>query len=155
MTVFSQFITLWLIEVDSLIQRINYLQGDNDSITFTTSKMSLARERPQIVRPLSRKDIFYSGSVIHLPEYQSQKSLTNYRQSVVSIPRQSRADGDIEKVERKLLHKYTGTDVQMFINIFTLQNTTCVHVSLCPKVSNPPWLPCWMSAYSKIQSLCL
>ncbi|GLV31457.1 uncharacterized protein CBL_07219 [Carabus blaptoides fortunei] len=74
--------------------------GDNDSITFTTSKVSLARERPQIVRPLSRKDIFYSGSVIHLPEYQSQKSLTNYRQSVVSIPRQSRADGDIEKVEQ-------------------------------------------------------
>lgn len=160
MTVFSQFITLWLIKGDSLIQRINYLQGDNDSITFTTSKMSLARERPQIVRPLSRKDIFYSGSVVHLPEYQSQKSLTNYRQSVVSIPRQSRADGDIEKVERKLLHKYTGADVYKYTcveytYIFTLQNMTCVHVSLCPKVSNPPWLPCWMSAYSKIQSLCL
>lgn len=63
--------------------------------------MSLARERPQMVRPMSRKDIFYSGSVVHLPEYQSQKSLTNYRQSVVSIPRQSRMDGDVEKTERK------------------------------------------------------
>lgn len=68
-----------------------------------TSKTSLARERPQIVRPMSRKDIFYSGSVVNLPEYQSQKSLTNYRNSVVSLPRYARdmRDGrDIEKAER-------------------------------------------------------
>lgn len=59
-----------------------------------------------MVRPLSRKDIFYSGSVVNLKEYQSQKSLTNYRQSVISIPnRPSKTevtDGvDIEKGERK------------------------------------------------------
>lgn len=56
-----------------------------------------------MVRPMSRKDIFYSGSVVNLPEYQSQKSLQNYRQSVMSIPRQGRmdGDGDIEKQERK------------------------------------------------------
>lgn len=59
-----------------------------------------------MVRPLSRKDIFYSGSVVNLKEYQSQKSLTNYRQSVISIPtRPSRTEmtdgGDIEKGERK------------------------------------------------------
>lgn len=73
-------------------------QGDNESVTFTTSKVSLAKERPQMVRPLSRKDIFYSGSVVNLPQYQSQKSLQNYRQSIVSLPRQG--EGDIEKQER-------------------------------------------------------
>ena len=53
-----------------------------------------------IIRPLSRKDIFYSGSVVNLPEYQSQKSLTNYRQSVISLSKSVRGDvrdGDFEK----------------------------------------------------------
>lgn len=55
-----------------------------------TSKLSLPRERSRgnMVRPLSRKDIFYSGSIVNLPEFhQSQKSLTNYRQSIMSIPK--------------------------------------------------------------------
>lgn len=38
-----------------------------------------------MVRPMSRKDIFYSGSVTNLQEFKSQKSLSNYRQSVVSL----------------------------------------------------------------------
>lgn len=55
---------------------------------FGTSKMSLsvAREPPtRMVRPMSRKDIFYSGSVTNLREYQSQKSLAGYRNSVISL----------------------------------------------------------------------
>lgn len=59
-----------------------------------------------MVRPLSRKDIFYSGSVVNLPEYQSQKSLANYRQSVISIPKSVRGidmkDGDIEKAPQRM-----------------------------------------------------
>lgn len=56
---------------------------------FGTSKMSLsiARDSSKMVRPMSRKDIFYSGSVTNLREYQSQKSLTNYRNSVISLTR--------------------------------------------------------------------
>lgn len=60
-----------------------------------------------MVRPLSRKDIFYSGSVVNLPEYQSQKSLANYRQSVISIPKSVRGDMkdiDIEKEQRMYIH---------------------------------------------------
>lgn len=45
-----------------------------------------------IVRPLSRKDIFYSGSVLNLAECQSQKSLATYRQSVISLPKSVRGD---------------------------------------------------------------
>uniref|UniRef100_A0A182N5C0 Major facilitator superfamily (MFS) profile domain-containing protein n=1 Tax=Anopheles dirus TaxID=7168 RepID=A0A182N5C0_9DIPT len=58
--------------------------GDDDGSMFT-SKASLKADRPMMVRPLSRKDIFYSGSVTNLKEFQSQKSLTNYRNSVVSL----------------------------------------------------------------------
>jgi hypothetical protein len=43
--------------------------------------------RKELIRPMSRKDIFYSGSVVNLPEYQSQRSLAGYRQSVISLPR--------------------------------------------------------------------
>ncbi|XP_015179824.1 PREDICTED: monocarboxylate transporter 3-like isoform X4 [Polistes dominula] len=72
---------------------------DGESITFTTSTSRIPKEKPLMVRPLSRKDIFYSGSVVNLPEYQSQKSLTNYRQSVISLPKSAREikDIDIEK----------------------------------------------------------
>lgn len=49
-----------------------------------------------MVRPMSRKDIFYSGSVTNLREYQSQKSLTNYRNSVISLT----------KYEKEMRDKY-------------------------------------------------
>ncbi|XP_058455103.1 monocarboxylate transporter 2 isoform X4 [Malaya genurostris] len=75
--------------------------GDDDTSMFT-SKASLKVDRPTMVRPLSRKDIFYSGSVTNLKEFQSQKSLTNYRNSVVSLTkfeREHRSDVrmDVEK----------------------------------------------------------
>ncbi|XP_006614015.1 monocarboxylate transporter 3 isoform X1 [Apis dorsata] len=79
---------------------------DGESITFTTSKTSIPKEKPQIIRPLSRKDIFYSGSVVNLPEYQSQKSLANYRQSVISLSKSVRGDikdTDIEKAREQPL----------------------------------------------------
>ncbi|XP_012157214.1 monocarboxylate transporter 4 [Ceratitis capitata] len=66
-------------------------RGDLDSngveMGFTSSKMSLSQSQSsgKMVRPMSRKDIFYSGSVTNLPQYQSQKSLTNYRNSVLSL----------------------------------------------------------------------
>ncbi|KAK3601157.1 hypothetical protein CHS0354_019156 [Potamilus streckersoni] len=37
-------------------------------------------------RPLYRKDIFYSGSVINIPEYKSQTDMTNYIASITTIP---------------------------------------------------------------------
>ena len=39
-----------------------------------------------IQRPLYRKDIFYSGSVMHLPEYKSNQNVS-FAQSMTSIPR--------------------------------------------------------------------
>jgi hypothetical protein len=55
--------------------------------SLAMSKTSLAKNS-QMLRPLSRKDIFYSGSVANLPEFRmSQKSLTTYRQSVISLPK--------------------------------------------------------------------
>ena len=72
----------------------------------------MPKEKALIVRPLSRKDIFYSGSVVNLPEYQSQKSLANYRQSVISLPKSVRGDvrdGDVEKGPQR---KFTRTFVE-------------------------------------------
>lgn len=48
---------------------------------------NLSASKKDLARPLARKDVFYSGSVTNLPEYQSQKSLNDYRQSIVSIPK--------------------------------------------------------------------
>ncbi|KAF7284291.1 monocarboxylate transporter 14 isoform X2 [Rhynchophorus ferrugineus] len=71
----------------SFISRNNNSEVDVESLAYT-SKLSLAREKSNMVRPMSRKDIFYSGSITNLQEFhQSQKSLTNYRQSIMSIPK--------------------------------------------------------------------
>ncbi|XP_014242664.1 monocarboxylate transporter 3 isoform X2 [Cimex lectularius] len=68
---------------------------DTESVCFATSKASMTA-RKELIRPLSRKDIFYSGSVVNLPEYQSQRSLAGYRQSVVSLRYQHRGpDGEV------------------------------------------------------------
>ncbi|XP_037048816.1 uncharacterized protein LOC119083250 isoform X5 [Bradysia coprophila] len=86
-----------------------YKLGSNDVETesmFTSSKMSLSvREPSKMVRPMSRKDIFYSGSVTNLREFQSQKSLSSYRNSVISLPKYEKEmrdarDGDAEKGEQ-------------------------------------------------------
>ncbi|KAJ8962273.1 hypothetical protein NQ318_018252, partial [Aromia moschata] len=72
----------------SFMSRNNNSEVDVESLGYT-SKLSISskREKGHMVRPLSRKDIFYSGSIVNLPEYhKSQKSLTNYRQSILSIP---------------------------------------------------------------------
>ncbi|KAL0830433.1 hypothetical protein ABMA28_002604 [Loxostege sticticalis] len=73
--------------------------GDTESMMYQ-SKLSVSgpREPSRMVRPMSRKDIFYSGSVLNLPQYQSQKSLQGYRNSVLSLP-QSRQTGDLERQE--------------------------------------------------------
>lgn len=74
--------------------------ADNESISFSTSKSSIPRERREMVRPLARKDIFYSGSVMNLPEFKSQKSLSSYRQSVISLPKYAQERGDIVDIEK-------------------------------------------------------
>lgn len=80
---------------------------DCESVGFT-SKASL-KIRKELVRPLSRKDIFYSGSIVHLPEYQSTRSLTNYRQSVISLSAgrgyQRGPDGELIE-RRKFCHSF-------------------------------------------------
>ncbi|KAH9630090.1 hypothetical protein HF086_004796 [Spodoptera exigua] len=74
--------------------------GDTESMMYN-SKLSVSgpKEPSRMVRPMSRKDIFYSGSVLNLPQYQSQKSLQGYRNSVLSLP-QSRQTGDLERQEQ-------------------------------------------------------
>lgn len=85
-------------------QKKSYLcnpqMADNESISFSTSKSSIPRERREMVRPLARKDIFYSGSVMNLPEFKSQKSLSSYRQSVISLPKYAQERGDIVDIEK-------------------------------------------------------
>ncbi|KAJ0183186.1 hypothetical protein K1T71_001162 [Dendrolimus kikuchii] len=81
-------------------QNRNVLDGDGENAMYT-SKLSVSgpKEAPRMVRPMSRKDIFYSGSVLNLPQFQSQKSLQGYRNSVLSLP-QSRQTGDLERQEQ-------------------------------------------------------
>ncbi|XP_045498864.1 monocarboxylate transporter 4 isoform X1 [Colias croceus] len=79
----------------------SHLRNEDTESGVYNSKLSVAapKEPSRMVRPMSRKDIFYSGSVLNLPQYQSQKSLQGYRNSVLSLP-QSRQAGDLERQEQ-------------------------------------------------------
>lgn len=123
-----------------------------------TSKVSLSpRDGARIVRPLSRKDIFYSGSVTNLREYQSQKSLTNYRNSVISLTKYEKdardaRDGvsEMEKGgERKCFEKllFFNLDLKLSICIFFVQNTISAHALFYRNHLNRPLVPCWTLAY--------
>ena len=63
--------------------------GSRDDVnSMSASRSTLTKaEKKELARPLARKDVFYSGSVTNLPEYQSQKSLASYRQSIISLPK--------------------------------------------------------------------
>lgn len=105
------------------------------------SKTSLT-PKSNMIRPLSRKDIFYSGSVTNLREFQSQKSLTNYRNSVVSLTKYERAhsgdmrDNDLEKGKEQP-REYTQCIFFYFIILILdlFQNTTYAHVLNCQILS--------------------
>lgn len=80
-----------------------------DTEYMYTSKASLSAGKSNMVRPMSRKDIFYSGSVTNLREYQSQKSLTNYRNSVISLTKfeKQHSGGDVrDDVEKQRERKF-------------------------------------------------
>uniref|UniRef100_A0A0K2UYI8 Major facilitator superfamily (MFS) profile domain-containing protein n=1 Tax=Lepeophtheirus salmonis TaxID=72036 RepID=A0A0K2UYI8_LEPSM len=76
----------------------SHFDGSNSTIYLQPG--SSAGNRPQ-VRPLYRKDIFYSGSVLNLPDNQNQNIPTeDYRQSVLSIPRHSRRSSQQFSIHR-------------------------------------------------------
>ncbi|KAK2728028.1 hypothetical protein QYM36_008488 [Artemia franciscana] len=53
---------------------------------FSRSSASLR----SFTRPLTRKDIFYSGSIKNIPEFNQSQNLSQFRQSMMSIPRSTR-----------------------------------------------------------------
>lgn len=91
-----------------------------------------------MVRPLSRKDIFYSGSVTNLREYQSQKSLTNYRNSVVSLTKfEKQHSGDVRddpEKQRESELTITITSIEPHELIFPLYLS---EYDICPCLKLP------------------
>lgn len=78
---------------------LSAIGGDEETIYNSKLSVYPVEGGGRMVRPLSRKDIFYSGSVTNLQQYQSQKSLTNYRNSVLSLPKYERSMRDVRAVD--------------------------------------------------------
>lgn len=53
------------------------------------NSIALRPDKKEFSRPMYRKDIFYGGSIVNLPEYQSQKDLKSYLSSITSIPKET------------------------------------------------------------------
>ena len=71
-------------------QRTTSRNYDNDrAVTQSSDALHASREslrQREAFRPMNRADIFYSGSVTHIPEYTASGNMQNYVQSFVSIP---------------------------------------------------------------------
>lgn len=74
--------------VEEVWVKVNGSQIGSTS-TVTTDRLTVkSGEKKDFARPMSRKDIFYSGSIVNLPEYtHSQRDMDTYRASVMSIPK--------------------------------------------------------------------
>uniref|UniRef100_A0A0N7ZCA7 Major facilitator superfamily (MFS) profile domain-containing protein n=1 Tax=Scylla olivacea TaxID=85551 RepID=A0A0N7ZCA7_SCYOL len=55
---------------------------DADSVIL---KMRRSSSRSMMLRPMSRQDIFYSGSIANLREFKSQASMLSYRESALNL----------------------------------------------------------------------
>ncbi|XP_054717390.1 monocarboxylate transporter 12-B-like [Uloborus diversus] len=74
------------------------LQGGPRGESWSAARRQQRRlsSRKDVVRPLYRKDIFYSGSIVNLPQYrQSKADIRSYMQSVTTIP-QDESDDEVE-----------------------------------------------------------
>lgn len=92
-----------------------------------TSKES-AKKVDMSYKPLFRKDIFYSGSIRNLPEYQSQTQVS-YRQSVTSIPKDdssSQRAGCAASCRSMLAPMTSMMDFSLLLNpVFAIYGFSC------------------------------
>ncbi|XP_065561440.1 uncharacterized protein LOC136027923 isoform X2 [Artemia franciscana] len=97
--------------------------GDNHS---EYSFMFTARATPSIAssaslrsftRPLTRKDIFYSGSIKNIPEFNQSQNLSQFRQSMMSIPRSTRRFTEVIEEE--------AIEEEPFSHTISWENTIC------------------------------
>jgi len=62
--------------------------GGRGDVDLSSSRLRLPNgvACEDYARPLYRADIFYSGSILQLPQYKSQQDVHNYSKSVMAIP---------------------------------------------------------------------
>ncbi|CAH1792740.1 unnamed protein product [Owenia fusiformis] len=82
--------------------------------------------------PLYRKDIFYSGNILKLPEFQSRGDLRSYTKSVMRKPSLAEEDGQLSVEEmdknlpKRIANMCRSIDLKMFMDplylIFTLSS---------------------------------
>ncbi|CAL1534048.1 unnamed protein product [Lymnaea stagnalis] len=60
--------------------------GSRTNMLHLQSLNSLHVSKKDLARPMYRKDIFYSGSVLNIPQYKSQTDMKSYITSITTIP---------------------------------------------------------------------
>lgn len=136
--------------------------GSKDDVnSMSASRTTLTKaEKKDLARPLARKDVFYSGSVTNLPEYQSKKSLGSYRQSIISLPRAGQPTTgrkNVDKNQGKLLNwctmfmseKCRCFDIQFDSNLDFNQEAVA---RVYPNRSAVPWRDWWTFPWWRILS---
>ena len=107
-----------------------YCRSMND--LYTSGSPAATRTAEDLKRPMYRKDIFYSGSLHHLAEYQSNPDVTSYVRSVTSVPETASSDEQgLWGCCRRQCHAFTDT-LKNMMDFSLLKNPVfCIYGFSC------------------------
>ncbi|GAB6027761.1 hypothetical protein CHUAL_001998 [Chamberlinius hualienensis] len=81
----------------------------------------------EVTRPFYRQDIFFSGSLMRIPQYTSRTSLKQYRTSIVSIPKEQQLTfGNRNKLRNMLCPKTIRHTINSMLDFSLLKSATFV-----------------------------
>lgn len=109
------------------VQSLGHPRMRNSQILHKGSSRDI---RQEYKRPMYRKDIFYSGSVMNLPQFRRTKNMNDYLTSITAIPRvapenEAPKQGWMEKV----LGPEMGTILEEMLDVSLLKNP--VFILIC------------------------
>ncbi|KAK6168443.1 hypothetical protein SNE40_020974 [Patella caerulea] len=119
----SPLVTVACVNVEDKIREDN-LRRRNVDRTFI-SDANIHKIKDELARPMYRKDIFYSGSIMNIPQFtRSQHDMKTYIKSVTSIPGDM-VDGEVPESHSflcKCLPPSARDAMEQMLNVSILKN---------------------------------
>ena len=115
-----------LLDMEDMIHHSNQAERNRENRTFI-SEANLNKLKTELSRPMYRKDIFYSGSIMHIPEFRVQPDMKNYIRSVTSIQSEQEI-GDSPCF--KCLPRSSRDTLADMLNIHLFKNVTFLLICL-------------------------
>ncbi|ESP02002.1 hypothetical protein LOTGIDRAFT_212648 [Lottia gigantea] len=116
----DQLVQVPCVNMEDKVHR-NALELPNANRTFI-SDANIHKLKDELARPMYRKDLFYSGSIMHIPQYRSQQDMKTYIKSVTSIPGDMLDDESYHFIRCKCIPNSARDALEQMLNFSVLKN---------------------------------